>query len=109
VASVISLDVKLLKEEIAKDDKKIIKLWEIMANRMIILNPQKLYLFKSLTVEKIRLFCKMCKIKLYRSGEQVDLKAGGILFKGTLEYKDSKFLNLKDSLTKTVVKKPSDN
>jgi len=39
VASVIQLDTKLLKSEIEKDDVKIIKLFEIMSNRIIILNP----------------------------------------------------------------------
>ena len=65
-----------------------------MANRMIILNPQKLSMFKALTVEKIRLFCKMNQIKIYRSGDTVDLKTGGIVFKGTLEAKEKKILNL---------------
>jgi len=56
-----------------------------MSSRMIVLNPEKLTQFKALTVEKIRLFCKMCEVKIYRSGDTVDLKAGGILFKSNLE------------------------
>jgi len=36
----------------------------------------------------------MCQVKIYRSGEEVDLKNGGVLLKGTLELKEKKFLNL---------------
>ena len=98
VASVIQLDTKLLKSEIEKDDVKIIKLFEIMSNRMIILNPQKLFMFRALTVEKIRLFCKMCQVKIYRNGEEIDVKNGGIILKGTLELKEKKIMNMLSGL-----------
>jgi len=63
-----------------------------------------MFMFKALTVEKIRLFCKMCQVKIYRSGEQIDLKSGGVILKGTLELKEKKLLNLQDALKNVIGK-----
>lgn len=59
IASVAPLDLKFLKQILEKDEDKLLKLWNILAARMIILNPDRLPQFLQLTMEKIRLFCKL--------------------------------------------------
>jgi len=42
IASVAPLDLNFLKYILEKDEDKLIKLWEVLSTRMIILNPYKL-------------------------------------------------------------------
>jgi hypothetical protein len=84
IASVAPLDLKFLKHILEKDEDKLLKLWEILAYRMIILNPDKLPQFLPLTQEKIKLFFKMCRLQIYRPGDPVDMKSGGVIFRGGL-------------------------
>ena len=51
---------------------------------MIILNPDRLTQFQPLTLEKIKQFCKLCTLKIYRPGDPVDIRMGGVIFRGGL-------------------------
>ena len=57
-----------------------------MAHRLIVLNPETLRVFLPLTNEKIKLLIKICKISIYKPYQEVDMKTGGILFYGSLDY-----------------------
>lgn len=63
------------------------KFWTIMAARLIVLNPGKLKVFSPLTYDKIKLAIKMCQLMIYKPGEEVNMKSGGVLYKGSLEIK----------------------
>ena len=65
ISSVTPIDLAYLKEILVKDETKLCKLWEILAYRMIILQFEKLLQFKHLSNDKIKMFCKMCKVQLY--------------------------------------------
>ena len=52
---------------------------------MITLNPVKCKDFLPLTQEKIKLFCKMCEIVLYKPEDHVNLENGGVLLRGHLD------------------------
>ena len=65
IASVAPLDLNFLKYILEKDEDKLIKLWEVLSTRIIILNPYKLKQFLSLTQQRIKMFTKMCEIKIY--------------------------------------------
>lgn len=84
MASVAPLDLKYLKHILEKDEVKLLKLWDILAPRMIILHPESLPQFLPLTMEKIKLFCKMSDLRIYRPGDPVDMRMGGIMFRGGL-------------------------
>lgn len=59
-----------------------------MAYRFIVLNPDKLKVFLPLTQEKIKfLISKICDLKIYKPGEELDISNGGVLYYGNLEYK----------------------
>lgn len=61
-----------------------------MSHRLVILNPEKFKIFHQLSNDKLKLAIKMCNLKIYKPKDEVDMKTGGILFKGSLEikYKD---------------------
>lgn len=73
IASVAILDVRSLQEALQEDDEKMKRLWVILAPRIITLSPDALPEFKSLTHEKVALFCRMCMLRVYKDGEEVDM------------------------------------
>lgn len=76
------------------------KLWEILAYRMIILNHQDLSMFKSLTQEKVKIFTKMCNIQIYKPGDPVDMKSGGVIFRGGLSRINQEFKEFTKNMNK---------
>ena len=60
------------------------KLWEILAWRLVILNHDKLKMFMSLSNDKLKLFCKTCKVSVYKPGDTVNMTTGGVLMSGHL-------------------------
>ena len=83
-ASVQFLDLQHLKMILTKDREKLTKLWTLLAFRLIVLNYEKLPQFNSLTQDQVKMFCKMCTIQIYSPGDIVDLKSGGVMFRGGL-------------------------
>jgi hypothetical protein len=73
ISSVTPIDLAYLKEILVKDDSKLRKLWDILTYRMIILQFEKLLQFKHLSNEKIKMFCKMCLVQLYKPGDVIDV------------------------------------
>lgn len=84
IASVSKLNTDYLKYVLSQSQEKTEKLWTQLAWRMIILYKDQLKFFTGLSQEKLKLFCRMCEIKLYKPGQKVNLTFGGILFRGSL-------------------------
>lgn len=84
IASVAKLNTDYLKYVLSQNTNKLEKLWTQLAWRMVILYKDQLKLFSTLSQDKLRLFCRMCTIKLYKPGQKVNLINGGILFRGSL-------------------------
>ena len=76
------LDLSYLKEILKTDEDKLMKLWSILTQRLIMINHEKLPEFKFIQKEKIRMFVKMCEVKKYAPGDIIDLSLGGICFRG---------------------------
>lgn len=86
MVSVVPLDLRYLKEILEDSEEKMLKYWQIIAHRLIVLNPDHLKVFLPLTNEKIKLLVKICQISIYKPYQEVDMKSGGILFRGALDY-----------------------
>jgi len=84
------LDVRSLQEALQEDQEKMKRLWIILAPRIITLSPDALPEFKSLTHEKVALFCRMCMLRVYKDGEEVDMQTGGVLLRGRLSIRTQK-------------------
>ena len=84
LASVAPLDLKYLKYLLEKDNSRIEKLWTILAHRMIIIYHEFLPRFHVMTQDRVRDFCKVCTVKVYKPGEFVDIYSGGVIFRGSL-------------------------
>lgn len=84
MATAAPLDLEYLRNILKNDQEKMLKLWQLVAYRMIVLNPHKLQQFQPLTQEKVKLFCRMCTIQIYQPGDKVDVGKGGVLFRGAL-------------------------
>jgi hypothetical protein len=54
MASVVPLDLHYLKEILAESEEKLLKYWQILAYRLIILNPESMREFVQLANEKIK-------------------------------------------------------
>lgn len=85
IVSVVPLDLEYLKFVLTKDRHKLVKLWHILAYRLIVIHQSKLKQLQHFTQDKIKIFCKMCEIKVYDPGETIHLSSGGILFRGGLQ------------------------
>ena len=79
-----TLDLKYLKYLLEKDFSRLEKLWAILAHRMIIINHEHLKRFTILTQDRLREFCKVCMVRVYKPGEVVDVSGGGVIFRGML-------------------------
>ena len=106
------LDLHYLKEILEESEEKLLKYWHIIAYRLIILNPEEMKEFTHLANEKIKQLVKICSIKIYKPLEPIDMKTGGILFKGSLDSKLNDSLSAEDngngkSLLKTGGQQPS--
>lgn len=84
IGSIYKLNVDYLKYIISQDSDKLQKLWENLVWRLIIIHQEDLKMFASLHQDKVKLFCKICKVKLYKPGELIDMSSGGVLFRGSL-------------------------
>lgn len=73
ISSVTPIDLAYLKEILSKDQNKLRKLWEVIAYRLVILHFEKLLQFKHLNNEKIKTFCKLCDVQLYKPGDIIDV------------------------------------
>ena len=82
IAIVEYLNLEYLRGILAKDQEKLLKLWKIMSYRLIMIHHEKLPQFKFITKEKVRMFVKMCDIKMYQPGDTIDLSCGGVCFRG---------------------------
>lgn len=80
MGSINKLEVSYLRRILANDPYKQLKLWDQLTWRLIVLNYEKLPMFKGLMEDKIKLFSKMCQVALYSGGETVKMSAGGIIF-----------------------------
>lgn len=86
MVSVVPLNLRYLKEILEDSEEKMLKYWYVIAYRIIMLNPDRLKVFLPLTNEKIKLLVKICEISIYKPYKTVDMKSGGILFRGSLDY-----------------------
>jgi hypothetical protein len=84
MASVEMLDLEHLRSVLQKDPNKKLKLWTILASRLIILHHSELSQFAHFTQDKIKAFCKMCEIRIYQPGEIVEVGYGGVLLHGSI-------------------------
>lgn len=66
MVSVVPLDLRYLKEILEDSEEKMLKYWQIIAHRLIVLNPDHLKVFLPLTNEKIKLLVKICQISIYK-------------------------------------------
>ncbi len=48
------------------------------------LNLDNIPELQDISPEKMKIFCKICNIEIYKSGDIVNLTSGGILLRGTL-------------------------
>jgi hypothetical protein len=86
VATVTPLDLNHLKHILNRDKGKLTKLWEVLSFRMIIISLHKndyLKQFHLLSQDKIKMFCKLCNIGIYKSTDVFDLQSGGVLLRGS--------------------------
>lgn len=84
-ASATPLDCNHLKYVLLQDESKLLKLWEHLSYRLLIIHSRALSKkIKQMTVEKIKQFCKMCKVEIYYDGEAVDITNGGVMLSGGL-------------------------
>ena len=84
MASLIPLDVTKLREILAKSNMKKLKLWKVLAPRLIMLNPDKLPMFLSMSTDNIKMFCRMCDVSWFESGDAFDVQNGAILLEGKI-------------------------
>lgn len=74
----------ILLKDLKGDCTKMTKFWQKLAPRMIIIQIEQLPHFASLTQDKVQLFCKMCQIQIYKPGEDIDVRQGGVLLRGSI-------------------------
>lgn len=63
----------------------LVKLWQMVSHRLIVIYIQDLPAFNLLTRDKIQQFCKISEIKIYKQHDEVDLSNGAIVFRGRVE------------------------
>lgn len=81
------LNLPFLREILRKDKVKLLKLWKVLASRLIVLNFSKFDLLKEIiqSNDRIKIFCKMCDLQIYQPGDIILVQNGGILFRGNLK------------------------
>jgi hypothetical protein len=84
LVSVAKLKLKKLKEVLKRDNSIMIKFWQALSYRYVILND--LAEFKGLSNESIISFCQICTLKMYMAGDTFSTTDGGILLKGSIVY-----------------------
>jgi hypothetical protein len=82
IATVEFLDCTYLRQILENDDEKLLKLWSILAYRLIIIYSEKLPQFKFISKEKVKMLVKMCTVAKYQPGDLLDLSRGGVCFRG---------------------------
>ena len=80
MVSVCKLDLSYLRDILKNDQEKLLKFWGALAYRLIIFNLDELPILNSLSHENIKSLVEMCDIKIYKAGDKVDVRYGGILF-----------------------------
>lgn len=60
-------------------------LWKNVSPRQIIIQHKKLPEIEAMNREKIKNLCLMCEHKIYKHGQEVDMRNGGILLRGGLK------------------------
>jgi gamma-glutamylcyclotransferase (GGCT)/AIG2-like uncharacterized protein YtfP len=85
IASVTMLNLDYLKHVLLEDKEKLLKLWKIIAHRLIVINHERLPQFHSLTRDRIQILCKMCEYRMYNPGDSVDMRNGGVVFRGSVQ------------------------
>ena len=80
----IPLKLDYLRNILAKDFSRLKSFWPLVAYRIITINEDKLGEFKMLTQDRLKQFCKMCSVKLYKPGSVVNIKNGGVVLRGCL-------------------------
>jgi hypothetical protein len=83
-ASVVHLDATHLKKVLDNDPVKLLKYWNHLAYRRVFIHAGELPQISVMTVGKVKELCRMCDLKIYKNGEKVDLRDGGILIRGGL-------------------------
>ena len=88
LAQVIKIDVQKLRRRALDNPDVMIRLWEALVPRLVYLFPEKFPLFKDMSAKEVKRFFfnrKNVEIGMLNAGQEINLPAGGILWKGEIE------------------------
>ena len=88
LAQVIKVDVGALRRKALDHPEIMVRLWEALVPRLIYLFPEKFPIFADMSAKKVKQFFfnkKNVEIAMLAAGQEVNLPAGGVLWRGEIE------------------------
>ena len=67
------------------DPAKLLKYWQHLAYRMVVLHANELPEIAPMAAEKVKSLCRMCDVRIHRNGDKADVSNGAILIRGGLK------------------------
>ena len=84
---VIKIDVQKLRRKVLENPDILLKLWELLVPRLAYLFPKKFPIFKDMSYKMVKQFFfdkKNVEIFMLEEGQEINLPAGGILWRGKI-------------------------
>ena len=88
LAQVIKVDVNALRRKALDRPEIMVRLWEALVPRLIYLFPEKFPIFADMSAKKVKQFFfnkKNVEIAMLAAGQEINLPAGGVLWRGEIE------------------------
>ena len=87
LAQVIKIDVQKLRKKVLENPETMLRLWELLVPRLAYIFPQKFPIFADMSHKMVKQFFfdkKNVEIFMLEEGQEVNLPAGGILWRGKI-------------------------